>query len=70
MGIFAIILMVVVDVEYKIITVDIGRYDSHSDSGVFNNTKFAEKLKNDRLDILGQHTLPVDHAKKECLLHF
>ena len=56
--------MVVVNGEYAFFTVDIGSYCSHCDSGVFNNTKFAEKLENDRLDIPGPCTLPGDDARE------
>ena len=61
-GTFSIILMMVVDADYKFITVVICSYGSHSDICVFNNTKFTEKLKTGKLNIRDLHTLPGDDA--------
>ena len=61
-GILPIALMAALYAEYKFITVDIGTYISHSDSAAFQNIKFADKLKANRVDIHDPCTLCDDNA--------
>lgn len=48
---FSIVLMAVVDSDYKFIYVDIGAYGKDSDSSIFQQTVFYKKLRNQSLNI-------------------
>ena len=55
---FSIVLMAVVDADYRFTMVDIGSYGSSSDSGVFNNSVMGKMFLAGDLDIPGPVTLP------------
>lgn len=48
---FSIVLLAVVDANYKFIYVDIGQYGRVSDGGVFNNSSLSSALEHDVLQI-------------------
>lgn len=48
---FSVVLMAICDADYKFISIDVGAYGKCSDSSVFKNTKFYEKLTNNELNI-------------------
>lgn len=48
---FSIVLMAVVDADYRFIYVDIGAYGKDSDSSIFQQTVFYKKLRNGTLNI-------------------
>ena len=50
-GFFSIILLGLVDAEYKFIWVDVGANGSTSDCAVFNNSKLKEALEVDTLGL-------------------
>ena len=50
-GTFSIVLMAIVDAEYRIIYADVGSQGRISDGGVFHNTKFYDKLIKGELNI-------------------
>ena len=57
-GTKSIILMVIVDVNYCFIYVNIGCQGRISDGGVFRNTEFYTKLENDGLYLPQDEALP------------
>ena len=50
-GTFSIVLMAIVDADYRIIYADVGSQGRISDGGVFHNTKFYDKLTKGDLSI-------------------
>ena len=48
---FSLVLMALVDANYKFIYVDIGNYGRISDGGTFNNSSLGQALANDSLSI-------------------
>ncbi|XP_040203443.1 protein ANTAGONIST OF LIKE HETEROCHROMATIN PROTEIN 1-like [Rana temporaria] len=55
---FSIVLLAVVDADYKFIYVDIGAFGSSADSGVFKHSKFGKKLASNELDLPDNQPLP------------
>lgn len=55
---FSIVLLAVVDPDYKFILIDVGSYGKESDSTVFQRTSFYQKLVNNQLNIPGPKPLP------------
>ena len=45
-GTFSLVLMALVDADYRLIYVDIGEYGSNSDHGIFKNSLFGQALIN------------------------
>ena len=56
-GTFSVVLMGLVDADYKFTHVDIGDYGSNSDGGIFKNSKFGQAFMNNKLGIPGPKTL-------------
>ena len=50
-GTFSIVLMAVVDADYRFILVDIGAYGSNADGGIFANSIFGDQFLERRLDV-------------------
>ena len=48
---FSIILMAVVDFEYKFVLVDVGSYGSNSDGGVWKNSAFGKDFDNENVPL-------------------
>ncbi|KAK3732051.1 hypothetical protein RRG08_026438 [Elysia crispata] len=57
---FSIVLLALVDYQYRFTFVDIGSYGSNSDSGVFKNTALCRKMQNKTLAIPDDKPLIVD----------
>ena len=57
-GTFSLVLMALVDANYRFIYVDIGEYGSNSDSGIFKNSLFGQVLINGELNFLVPKLLP------------
>lgn len=55
---FSIVLMTLVDADYKFLYVDVGAQGRISDAGVFNNCKLSRKLENNSLSIPPADFLP------------
>lgn len=55
---YSIVLMAVVDSDYRFIAVDVGAYGRDSDSNIFNNWVFGQKLKENRLNLPEPKPLP------------
>ena len=50
-GSFSIVLLAIVDAEYRFIAVDIGQYGSSSDGGVFNHSAIGQALHKNKLHL-------------------
>ena len=57
-GYYSLVLMALVDANYRFVYVDIGEYGSNSDSNVFQFSKFGQKFMNEKLNIPGNKRLP------------
>ena len=57
-GTFSLVLMALVDADYRFIYVDIGEHGSNSDSGIFINSLFGQALINGELNLRGPKALP------------
>jgi hypothetical protein len=55
---FSIVLMAVVDADYRFTLVDVGAPGSNSDGGVFSNTKLGQMFMDGKLDIPDGQKLP------------
>lgn len=55
---FSIVLLALVDADYKFISVDIGAYGTNSDGGVFKSSSLGQVLANDSLNIPPPKPLP------------
>ena len=55
---FSLVLMALVDADYRFIYVDIGEYGSNSDSGKIKNSLFGQALINGELKLPGPKALP------------
>ena len=60
-GYFSIVLLALVDANYKFIAVNIGEYGANTDSNVFRNSTWGEKFINNQLDMPGPKKLPDLH---------
>ncbi|XP_072143454.1 uncharacterized protein [Dermacentor andersoni] len=57
-GTFSVVLMAVVDSNYKYILIDVGAEGRHSDGGIFQNSTFGRALLQDRLSVPACARLP------------
>lgn len=48
---FSIVLLAIVDADYKFVCVDVGAYGKTSDSDIFQKSAFGEKFKNNALNV-------------------
>ena len=57
-GFFSIVLMALVDVDYRFIFIDVGNYESNGDSGIFKNSALGEAFAAKMLDVPPTKRLP------------
>ena len=57
-GTFSIVLMAIVDAQYKFTFIDVGVYGSNADGAIFNRSAFGQALINGELDIPPPKSLP------------
>jgi len=57
-GTFSIVLLAVVDPEYRFLAVDIGQHGSCSDGGVFRRSALGQALEANQLNLPGPAPLP------------
>ena len=57
-GTFSIVLMAIVDAQYKFTFIDVGAYGSNADGAIFNRSAFGLALINGELDIPPPKSLP------------
>ena len=50
-GFYSVVLLAVVDADYRFIAVDIGSFGSNSDGGIFANSNFGRRLEHDQLNL-------------------
>lgn len=55
---FSVVLLALVDANYKFIAVDIGSYGKNSDGGIFAHSKLGQALEHNRLNVPGEKVLP------------
>lgn len=55
---FSIVLLALVDANYRFIAVDIGSYGKNSDGGIFANSNLGKSLENEKLNIPEDCALP------------
>jgi hypothetical protein len=55
---FSVVLLAVVDANYKFIAVDVGAYGKSSDGGIFRSSSFGKKFLRDKLNIPKRKKLP------------
>ena len=57
-GFFSIVLMALVDADYRFIYIDVGNYGSNGDSGIFKNSALGEAFTGNLLNIPRPKRLP------------
>lgn len=67
-GFFSIVLLAIVDADYKFMYVDIGQTGSGSDAGVFNESPFKEAIETGKLSLPAADPLPHDDQPLEYFL--
>ena len=55
---FSVVLMALVDHQYRFTYIDVGNYGSNSDSGVFRNSNFGRKFLAEQLNMPPRKILP------------
>ena len=55
---FSVVLMALVDHQYRFTYIDVGNYGSNSDPGIFRNSNFGDKFLKGQLNIPGRKMLP------------
>lgn len=61
---FSMILLAIVDSDYKFIYMDVGAIGSESDAGVFAQSQFGEMLANNHVNLPAADRLPHDPTNK------
>ena len=57
-GTFSIVLMALVDADYKFTFIDVGDYGSNADGSIFRNSAFGQAFINGQLNVPGPAALP------------
>ena len=57
-GFFSIVLMALVDADYRFIYVDVGDFGSNGDSGIFRNCPLGKNFKDGNLDVPAPKRIP------------
>ncbi|XP_046582183.1 protein ANTAGONIST OF LIKE HETEROCHROMATIN PROTEIN 1-like [Haliotis rubra] len=57
-GTFSIVLLAVVDANYRVLIIDVGSCGMNNDSGVFRNSRFGQALRNGTLPLPADRSLP------------
>lgn len=60
-GFYSIVLLAVVDADYRFVYANVGAVGSSSDAGVFDRSDFAQALRNGRLHIPAPDPLILGH---------
>ncbi|KAK4883905.1 hypothetical protein RN001_000176 [Aquatica leii] len=60
---FSVVLLALVDADYKFLAVDVGSYGKNSDGGIFANSRLGRQLENGSLNIPDRRQLPDSDIK-------
>jgi len=60
---FSLVLLALVDAQYKFVAVDIGAYGKNSDGGILSNSNLGKALKKNKLTIPNEQYLPSTNEK-------
>jgi len=60
---FSIVLLALVDAQYKFVAVDIGAYGKNSDGGILSNSYLGKALEKNKLNIPNEQYLPSTNEK-------
>jgi len=60
---FSIVLLALVDAQYKFVAVDIGAYGKNSDGGILSNSNLGKALEKNKLNIPNEQYLPSTNEK-------
>lgn len=63
---FSIVMLCLVDANYKFIAVDVGAFGKNSDGSIFKNSNFGKRLRNNELQFPSSKSLP---GSKDVLPH-
>lgn len=66
-GTYSIVLLAVVDSDYKFVVVDVGAYGKQSDGGVLQNSVFGKRLDEGRLELPRDLPLPGTSLSAPCV---
>lgn len=66
-GTFSIVLLAVVDSDYKFVVVDVGAYGRQSDGGVPKQSVFGQLLEQGRLELPKDQPLPNTTLPAPCV---
>lgn len=55
---FSIVLLAIVDANYKFVTIDVGAYGREGDSGIFNRSSFGKQINDKQFDFPPPTVLP------------
>ncbi|KAL4131904.1 hypothetical protein QTP88_009138 [Uroleucon formosanum] len=62
---FSIVLLALVDAQYKFVAVDIGAYCKNSDGGIFSNSNLGKALEKNKLNIPNEQYLPRPQVRED-----
>lgn len=66
-GTYSIVLLAVVDCNYKFVMVDVGAYGKQSDGGVLEQSKFGKRLQQGKLQLPKDLHLPNTRLPAPCV---
>ena len=58
-GFFSLVILALVDYDYKFMFIDVGCQGRISDGGVYNNSSLSNAIENNLLDLPTPHPLPI-----------
>jgi hypothetical protein len=64
---FSVVLLALINANYKFVVVDIGGYGKSSDGGTFSNSVFGKRLEESRLNIPEPRLVPLLLETKHSL---
>ena len=63
-GFFSLVILVLVDYDYKLLFIDLGCQGRISDGGVYHNSSLSNTIENNLLDLLPPRPLPISEDPK------
>lgn len=65
---FSIVLLAIVDFDYKFVCIDVGGYGKSSDSGIFEASAIGQRLRDGTLNVPPRRPLPGQQEETPCVL--